>query len=234
MLARWITDFLSSAVSGYQDLFESACLEWKRVLQLKGLQVGCLGEHTHPTIAEWAEQFGGPVGSSKIFEMSNDSVRKLGVSLTNQCVTLRLQLLRNCTASQCHQRKCPIYFVDSLIEDKVLLLEWLLKYKRSKLQFNYAKPSNRGNLVRSIKSNRSGHSAFYLRKDPQGDPRHKRLVNLPSILCKKEKKNKTKKKTNDFKNSSARVKTLYERKNNNKKKIIIKKVTRLTKNRCHN
>ena len=33
---------------------------------------------------------------------------------------------------------------------------------------------------------RSGHSAFYLRGDPRGDPRHKRLVNLPSILRKKK------------------------------------------------
>lgn len=71
----------------------------KRVLQLRVLRVGCLGEHGHPTITECApcaKQFGGPAGSSKIYKMSKDSVRKLWVSLTNQlCVTLRLQLLRN-------------------------------------------------------------------------------------------------------------------------------------------
>lgn len=40
---------------------------------------------------------------------------------------------------------------------------------------------------------RSGHSAFYLRKAPHGDPLRGRLVNLPSILCKKKKKNIRKK-----------------------------------------
>lgn len=36
--------------------------------------------------------------------------------------------------------------------------------------------------IGSSRFSRSSHSALYLQKDPHGDPRHTRLVNLPSIL----------------------------------------------------
>lgn len=40
MQARWITDFLSSAVSGYQDLFESACFGWRESYSWKVFRSG--------------------------------------------------------------------------------------------------------------------------------------------------------------------------------------------------
>lgn len=50
MQARWITDFLSSVVSGYQDLFESACLGWREFYSWKvfgsGVLVNTLIQHS--------------------------------------------------------------------------------------------------------------------------------------------------------------------------------------------